>query len=74
MEILTDRLGWLPDPTGAPYFTDGSALVPGFGNVATVVIGPGEAAQCHQIDEYCYVNRIDDAFEIYSDLIRRICT
>ena len=73
MNILAERIGSRPDPTGAPYFTDASALVPGFGNVATVVIGPGEAAQCHQTDEFCYVHRIDQACEIYTALIRRMC-
>lgn len=41
MHILADRLSEMPTPTGAPYFTDASALVPGFDHVATVVIGPG---------------------------------
>ena len=73
MHILEARLGRRPRATGAPYFTDASALVPGFDNVATVVIGPGEAAQCHQTDEFCYVQQIEDAFEIYSSLISRMC-
>lgn len=73
MAILADRMGRRPVPAGAPYFTDASALVPGFDEVATVVIGPGEVAQCHQTDEFCYVHRIDEAFEIYSELIRRMC-
>jgi succinyl-diaminopimelate desuccinylase len=73
MDILEARLGHRPKPTGAPYFTDASALVPGFDNVATVVIGPGEAAQCHQTDEFCYVNQIEDAFQIYGSLIHRMC-
>jgi succinyl-diaminopimelate desuccinylase len=73
MNILADRIGHRPEPTGAPYFTDASALVPAFDNVATVVIGPGEAAQCHQTDEFCYVHRIEEAFEIYTALIRRMC-
>ena len=73
MSILQTRLGTRPEPTGAPYFTDASALVPGFDNVATVVIGPGEAAQCHQTDEFCYVHQIDEAFDIYTALIKRVC-
>ncbi|WP_407181565.1 M20/M25/M40 family metallo-hydrolase [Bradyrhizobium sp. STM 3562] len=73
VDILAARLGRRPQATGAPYFTDASALVPGFDNVATVVIGPGEAAQCHQTDEFCYVQNIDDAFDIYSSLIQRMC-
>lgn len=73
MEILESRLDKRPKAAGAPYFTDASALVPGFNNVATVVIGPGEAAQCHQTDEFCDVQQIEDAFEIYTSLIRRFC-
>ncbi|RYF39440.1 MAG: M20 family peptidase, partial [Comamonadaceae bacterium] len=73
LHILADRLGEMPTPTGAPYFTDASALVPGFAHVATVVIGPGEAAECHQTDEFCYVDRIEHAFGIYSELIERMC-
>ncbi len=73
MDILEKRLGSRPNPAGAPYFTDASALVPGFNNVATVVIGPGEAAQCHQTDEFCYVDHISAALEIYTALIHRIC-
>ncbi len=73
MNILEDRLGRRPEAVGAPYFTDASALVPGFDHAATVVIGPGEADQCHQTDEFCYVHRIDEAFEIYTALIRRMC-
>jgi succinyl-diaminopimelate desuccinylase len=72
-DILTAHLGKRPAFSGAPYFTDASALVPGFADVATVVIGPGEAAQCHQTDEYCRVDRIDQAVEIYAALIDRMC-
>lgn len=73
MDILAKRSGGRPIPTGAPYFTDASALVPGFDNVATVVIGPGEAAQCHQTDEFCFVDHIVEAFNIYGALIQAMC-
>jgi succinyl-diaminopimelate desuccinylase len=73
LEILTKRTGRHPTLAGAPYFTDASALVPGFDNAATVVIGPGEAEQCHQTDEFCFVNRIEEAFNIYNDLIEQMC-
>jgi succinyl-diaminopimelate desuccinylase len=71
--ILTDRNGAPPSFKGAPYFTDASALVPAFGQVATVVIGPGEAEQAHKTDEYCFVRRIEAATEIYYDLIEAMC-
>jgi succinyl-diaminopimelate desuccinylase len=65
--------GRSPVPRGAPYFTDASALTPAFDNVPTVVIGPGDMEQAHQTDEYCFVQRIDEAFEIYRELIRLVC-
>lgn len=73
LELLHERTGLAAEPAGAPYFTDASALVPAFDNVATVVIGPGEASQCHKTDEHCRVDRIEEAQALYTDLIRRLC-
>jgi succinyl-diaminopimelate desuccinylase len=57
----------------APYFTDASALTPAYGGVPTVILGPGEMALAHQTDEYCLVERVEQAVEIYVELIRRWC-
>lgn len=57
----------------APYFTDASVLTPALGTPPTVILGPGELAQAHQTDEYCFVPRIEQATEIYSRLVRRWC-
>lgn len=73
MNILASRFGELPDVSGAPYFTDASALVPAFGGVPTVVLGPGEAEQAHQTDEFCFVHRIEEAAQIYEELIEAMC-
>jgi succinyl-diaminopimelate desuccinylase len=73
LEILKSRTCQEPAIEGAPYFTDASALVPGFQDVPAVVIGPGEAAQCHKTDEFCFVQNISDACDIYSELIRKMC-
>ena len=73
LDILTERNGERPVPAGAPYFTDASALVPALDGVATVVIGPGELAQCHRTDEFCFTARIVEATEIYGALIDRLC-
>jgi succinyl-diaminopimelate desuccinylase len=73
MAVLAERNGARPPFRGAPYFTDASALVPALNQVATVVIGPGEAEQAHKTDEYCYVHRIETATEIYYDLIEAMC-
>src|SRR5438477_5956133 len=59
------------EPRTAPYFTDASSLAPSFGNPPTIILGPGEAAKAHQIDEYCSVERIRAATDIYSRLAAR---
>lgn len=59
------------EPRTAPYFTDASALTPAFGNPPTIILGPGEAAKAHQTDEYCSVQRIREATEIYSMIAAR---
>ena len=68
MQIARDVTGEDPgsEPKTAPYFTDASALTPAFGNPPTIIMGPGEAAKAHQTDEFCSVQRIRDASDIYS--------
>ena len=56
------------EPRTAPYFTDASALTPAFGNSPTIILGPGEAAKAHQTDEYCSIQRIREATDIYARL------
>ena len=73
IDILHAHLDKRPPPLGAPYFTDASALVPGFGGVPTVVIGPGEAAQAHQTNEFCFVQNIEMSCSIYRAMIRQMC-
>ena len=62
----------------ARYFTDASALVPlltpsGGAPVPTVILGPGEPDQCHVADEWCSVSKVDQAVEVYAELLRRWC-
>jgi succinyl-diaminopimelate desuccinylase len=68
---VAERSGERPEARSASYFTDASLLTPALGNVPTVILGPGELAQCHQTDEYCLVPRIGEAVELYRDLCRR---
>jgi succinyl-diaminopimelate desuccinylase len=68
-EITGEDAG--PEPRTAPYFTDASALTPAFGNPPTIILGPGEAAKAHQTDEYCSVDRICAATQIYAELAAR---
>jgi len=71
--LLEPVLGEQPEPRGAPYFTDASALTPACGNPPTLIMGPGEMAQAHQSDEFCVVDRIEEAAELYHAMARRWC-
>jgi succinyl-diaminopimelate desuccinylase len=70
-EVMTAVLGTRPEPKAAPYFTDASALTPAYGGIPTVILGPGELAMAHQTDEYCELDRIDQAVEAYVQIARR---
>ncbi|MEQ6916142.1 M20 family metallopeptidase [Halomonas aquatica] len=63
--IMQPMLGDMPEPRGVNYFTDASALTPHFGDIPTIILGPGEASLAHQTDEYCFVDRIEQAKEAY---------
>jgi len=69
--VMTDILGERPDANTAPYFTDAAALTPAYGGVPTVILGPGETAMAHQTDEYCRVDRINEAVEAYKQIALR---
>ncbi len=65
----------------ARYFTDASVLAGLLGpaatvdgpHVPTVVLGPGEADQCHVADEWCSATKVDAAVEVYAHLLDRWC-
>ncbi len=68
LDAAAAREGRRPAGRAAPYFTDASVLTPALGGVPTVILGPGELAQCHQTDEHCRVSRIRAAVELYCEL------
>ncbi|WP_046867392.1 M20 family metallopeptidase [Microvirga massiliensis] len=57
----------------AAYFTDASVLTPAYDGPPTVILGPGEPTMAHQTDEYCRIDHIEQAVEIYRRLILRWC-
>lgn len=67
--IAADRLGETIEVRTATYFTDGSILTPAYGQVPSVVLGPGEPAMAHQTDEYCYADKIPAAVDLYKAII-----
>jgi succinyl-diaminopimelate desuccinylase len=72
-EVMTSVLGTRPVPRAATYFTDAAALNRAYGNPPTVILGPGEPQMAHQTDEYCLMERIEQAVPAYEEIIRRWC-
>lgn len=72
-DVMAPLLGERPAPRTATYFTDAAALNRAYGNPPTVILGPGEPHMAHQTDEYCVVDRIDQAAAAYEEIIRRWC-
>jgi succinyl-diaminopimelate desuccinylase len=66
-------IGERPVARAVPYATDASLLTPAYGGVPTVVVGPGELALAHQTDEYCRIERLEQAVELYGEIARRWC-
>jgi len=70
-ELAAPIVGARPEVRGAPYFTDASYLTPAYGNAPTVIVGPGELHLAHQTDEYCLVERIEQAADLFTEIGRR---
>jgi len=72
-EVMTSILGARPTARVATYFTDAAALNRAYSDPPTVILGPGEPQMAHQTDEYCVIERIDQAVAAYEALIRGWC-
>jgi succinyl-diaminopimelate desuccinylase len=66
-------LGSRPIPKTVPYFSDAGSLRKAYRSPPTVLLGPGEPAAMHQTDEYCHISRVEQAVEIYQEIIQRWC-
>lgn len=56
-------------PKALPYLTDGSVLQHFYHGIPTIILGPGQPEMAHQTDEFCYVSHIENAVNIYKQLI-----
>jgi succinyl-diaminopimelate desuccinylase len=70
-DLCKHRLGVRAEPRGAPFFTDASVLTPALNGVPTLILGPGETAMAHKVDEYCLVSNIEVAVDLYFEIGRR---
>ncbi|MCP5152638.1 MAG: M20 family metallopeptidase [Ectothiorhodospiraceae bacterium] len=68
-DLTTPFLGHRPEVAALPFFTDAAVLKPAFGEVPTVILGPGDTHMAHQTDEFCVADRIPVAVAMYRALI-----
>jgi succinyl-diaminopimelate desuccinylase len=73
IDAIGRAAGVRSEPGAATYFTDGSVLAPALGSPPAIVLGPGEMALAHQTDEWCAVEKIDQAVEAYVAIGERWC-
>jgi succinyl-diaminopimelate desuccinylase len=71
--VVESVTGTASEAGGASYFTDAAALKPGMGSPPTIILGPGEPSMAHQTDEYCTIERIEEAEAIFAELMVRWC-
>ena len=57
------------NPRAMPYLTDGSVLQAFYRGIPTIIIGPGDPKMAHKTDEYCQVDKLYQAVEIYRDIM-----
>lgn len=71
LEVVAGITGTAARQETVPFNTDAAFLTPAYGGVPTLILGPGELAQAHQTNEWCAVDKIDEAALIYSELLRQ---
>jgi succinyl-diaminopimelate desuccinylase len=52
------------------YFTDASILGPALGDPPVCILGPGEPALAHRVDEWCSVTAIERCVDLYEEIAR----
>jgi len=62
------RHGIDPTPTGVPYGTDASNFTAV--GLSAVVLGPGNIAQAHTVDEWIDLEQVEKALVLYKDIAR----
>lgn len=70
VNVVSDVSGRKVSGSVAPYFTDASILAAGYGHPPIVIMGPGELAQAHCADEYCAIQKLEEAQVIYVQLLK----
>jgi succinyl-diaminopimelate desuccinylase len=71
--IMEALLKERPVARGVTYFTDASYLTPAFDSAPTIILGPGEPSQAHKTDEFCYIDKIEQAAQAYLEIAKDWC-
>ncbi|MGM0597451.1 MAG: M20 family metallopeptidase [Myxococcota bacterium] len=58
---------------GICYYTDGAVLKSACGTPPTIILGPGEPQMAHKADEFCKLERLNQAVEIFSEIMNNWC-
>ncbi|HZO88460.1 MAG TPA: M20 family metallopeptidase [Chthonomonadaceae bacterium] len=69
LEICRQALGPETQLCGVPYGTDAAWI---FDRAPTLVLGPGDIASAHAIDEHIDINEVVRCAEIYRQIMRRL--
>lgn len=59
-----------PDPISVSYFTDASVLQPALNFPPVAIVGPGNPALAHQVDESCSIEEIWRSSQLFEGLAR----
>ena len=70
-EVMTGIQGAIPEYETGTGFTDASVLTPAYGGAPTLILGPGDPFMAHKTDEYCVVERIEEAETAYIEISQR---
>ncbi|MFO1037297.1 MAG: M20 family metallopeptidase [Geminicoccaceae bacterium] len=66
---VIERTRGYGEPGPIAFCTDGSILAPAYGDVPTVILGPGEFDQAHRTDEWCSMAKVEAATALYGELM-----
>jgi succinyl-diaminopimelate desuccinylase len=68
-DICGIKTGHKGFPKSLPYLTDGSVLQRVYKGAPTIILGPGQPEMAHKTDEFCYINKLEESYKIYKDII-----
>jgi len=68
-EICGIKNGSKGFPRLLPYLTDGSVLQRVYKGAPTIILGPGEPEMAHKTDEFCYIDKLEESYRIYKEII-----